>query len=55
MSSQSSEEGGGRNPPSSASCACERPLAQQQADYKGGGRTVCARCGLPVPLRLGRS
>jgi hypothetical protein len=31
-------------------CACERPVLRERADFKGGSRTFCERCGLPVPL-----
>jgi hypothetical protein len=34
-------------------CACERPIPEQRAEWKGMARTIFARCGLPVPLRLG--
>jgi hypothetical protein len=33
-------------------CECEQPLPRQQAVWKGAARTVCERCGLPVPLTL---
>ena len=36
-----------------ATCSCERPLPQERAERKGASRTTCARCGLPVRLRLG--
>lgn len=32
-------------------CSCERPLPRELADWKGAARTVCGRCGLPVPVR----
>ncbi len=31
-------------------CACAVPVPQVKADYKGGARTHCARCGLPVRI-----
>jgi hypothetical protein len=31
-------------------CSCERPAPRERADYKGGARTFCERCGLPMPL-----
>jgi hypothetical protein len=33
-------------------CACEKPVAVEKSERKGAARTECARCGLPVPLRL---
>jgi hypothetical protein len=38
---------------SAATCSCARPLPQEQAERKGASRTTCARCGLPIRLRLG--
>ena len=35
-------------------CSCGTPLPVERAKRKGAAVTVCARCGLPVPLRLGR-
>jgi hypothetical protein len=34
------------------SCSCEKPIAIEKGERKGAARTECARCGLPVPLRL---
>jgi hypothetical protein len=36
------------------SCKCETPQPVERAERKGAAVTECARCGLPVPLRLGR-
>jgi hypothetical protein len=33
-------------------CTCTKPLPVQRAVRKGAARTVCARCGLPLALRL---
>ena len=33
-------------------CACVTPVPVQRAERKGAARTVCARCGRPVPLRF---
>lgn len=33
-------------------CSCVTPIPVQQAERKGAARTVCARCGLAVPLKL---
>jgi hypothetical protein len=38
-----------------ASCTCEKPVPVERATRKGAARTECARCGLPVALRLTRS
>jgi hypothetical protein len=35
-------------------CTCEKPVPVQRAERKGAASTECAKCGLPVPLRLGR-
>ena len=35
-------------------CECGTPVPVERAKRKGAAMTVCARCGLPVPLRLGR-
>jgi hypothetical protein len=34
-------------------CSCEHPLPREHAEQKGAARTMCDRCGHPVPLRLG--
>ena len=39
-------------PPAARTCSCEVPLPRELAVHKGAARTVCERCGLPVPLRL---
>jgi hypothetical protein len=36
------------------SCQCAAPVRVERAERKGAASTECARCGLPVPLRLGR-
>jgi hypothetical protein len=33
-------------------CTCEKPLPVERAERKGVAVTVCARCGLPVALKL---
>lgn len=43
-----------RNVQTAENCACERPLPQERAVQKGASETVCARCGKPVSLLLGR-
>ena len=35
-------------------CICERPLPRELAAEKGRSQTVCARCGRPARLSLGR-
>ena len=35
-------------------CTCEKPVLVEQAARKGAAVTVCSRCDLPVPLKLGR-
>jgi hypothetical protein len=48
-----SQNGNGVQPPPPsrpALCSCERPAPRERADYKGGARTFCERCGLPMPL-----
>jgi hypothetical protein len=35
----------------SFTCACPRPLPRELGESKGIARTICQRCGLPVPLR----
>ena len=35
-----------------ATCTCEKPIPVERAERKGVARTECARCGLPVALRL---
>jgi hypothetical protein len=41
-----------RTNPSAANglCDCERPVPRQHAERKGVATTVCARCGLPLPV-----
>ena len=34
-------------------CSCEDPIPVQRAERKGAAVTICHRCGLRVPLRLG--
>jgi hypothetical protein len=34
-------------------CACAKPIPVERAERKGVARTECARCALPVPLKLG--
>ena len=36
-------------------CTCAKPLPVQHAARKGAAQTVCARCGLPLALRLTRT
>ena len=33
-------------------CTCEKPVPVERAERKGAATTECARCGLPVKLRL---
>jgi hypothetical protein len=35
-------------------CTCEKPLPVERAERKGAATTECARCGLPLRLRLRR-
>ena len=35
-------------------CTCTDPIPVQRAERKGAAVTICHRCGLRVPLRLGR-
>lgn len=35
-------------------CSCATPQPVEHAERKGAAVTACARCGLPLPLRLGR-
>ncbi|MES1246923.1 MAG: hypothetical protein ABUS54_04540 [Actinomycetota bacterium] len=37
-----------------ATCTCGKPAPVERAIRKGVATTVCARCGMPLPLRLGR-
>lgn len=39
-------------PPPGRSCSCPEPLPRERAVRKGAARTICERCGLPIPLRL---
>jgi hypothetical protein len=42
-------------PPAAAHyCECPRPIAEQRAERRGAARTYCVRCGLVLPLRMGR-
>jgi hypothetical protein len=36
----------------STTCTCEKPIPVERATRKGAAQTECARCELPVPLRL---
>jgi hypothetical protein len=36
-----------------AQCTCDQPDPVERAERKGAARAYCARCGLPVPVRLG--
>jgi hypothetical protein len=38
-----------------ATCTCAKPLPVERATRKGAAATVCARCGLPLALRLTRA
>jgi hypothetical protein len=33
-------------------CTCEKPIPVERAERKGAAVTECARCGLPIALRL---
>jgi hypothetical protein len=35
-------------------CTCDKPVPVEHAARKGAAVTICARCELPVPLKLGR-
>ena len=35
-------------------CSCADPIPVQRAYRKGAAVTICHRCGLRVPLRLGK-
>ena len=37
----------------SETCSCQQPLPIEKAERKGAAVTVCLRCGLPIPARLG--
>jgi hypothetical protein len=39
------------NAPAASLCDCEHPLPRVRAERKGVATTVCARCGLPLPVR----
>ena len=39
-------------PPAIQTCACEHPVPVEHGKRKGAARTVCERCGWPVPLRF---
>jgi hypothetical protein len=34
------------------SCSCAAPVAVERAERKGAAWTECARCLLPVPVKL---
>ena len=34
-------------------CECASRLPEERAERKGASRLYCARCGLPMPLRMG--
>jgi len=34
------------------SCTCDAPIAEERSGYKGATRIYCARCDLPVSIRL---
>ena len=38
--------------PPTTTCTCPEPRPVQVAERKGAARTLCARCHLPIPLRL---
>jgi hypothetical protein len=38
--------------PAAGTCTCAQPIPVQKAARKGAARTICARCGQPVPLTL---
>ena len=33
-------------------CTCAKPIPVERATRKGAAATFCARCGLPLALRL---
>jgi hypothetical protein len=33
-------------------CTCAKPIPVERAERKGAATTECARCGLPIALRL---
>ncbi|MEN3342703.1 MAG: hypothetical protein V7644_2107 [Actinomycetota bacterium] len=37
---------------STTTCSCPTPVPVERATRKGAAQTECARCGLPVALRL---
>jgi hypothetical protein len=37
----------------SESCSCAEPVRVERAERKGAAWTECARCLLPVPVKLG--
>jgi hypothetical protein len=39
---------------SSGTCSCEKPIPIERSERKGVAHTECVRCGLPLPLKLGR-
>jgi hypothetical protein len=43
------------DPPVAAQCECEQPDPVERAERKGAARAYCARCDLPIPVRLGVS
>ena len=42
-----------REPTPERTCECDSPLPVERAERKGASRLYCARCGLPMPLRMG--
>ena len=46
-----------RKPPPSPEghyCGCAIPIAVERAERRGAAARVCARCGLPIPVRWSR-
>jgi hypothetical protein len=35
-------------------CSCASPVPVERATRKGAATTLCARCGLPIALRLAK-
>jgi hypothetical protein len=33
-------------------CTCVKPIPVERAEWKGAARTECARCELPLALKL---
>ncbi len=36
-------------------CTCDQPIPVERAERKGAARTECARCNLPLQVRLLKS